>query len=103
MEKKIGLVTLYTNNYGSCLQAFALYEKIRQLGYSPKLIKYQTNDETVKNRLNLLFKLPLTQFFSLIINRRRINKLKSAYNSFRKKKLEFTGETYSPSCDKSAL
>lgn len=103
MGKKIGIVTLYTNNYGSCLQAFALYEKIRQLGYSPKLIKYQTNDETVKNRLNLLFKLPLTQFFSLIINRRRINKLKSAYNSFRKKKLEFTGETYSPSCDKSAL
>ena len=103
MGKKIGMVTLYTNNYGSCLQAFALYEKIKELGYSPILIRYQKYNPLSESKLSRFFKLPLTHIFSLVINRQRINKLKSAYNSFREKKFEFTEEIYLPFCDKSVL
>lgn len=42
MEKKIGLVTYYGNNYGGCLQAYALQETIRNLGYIPQIVQVIT-------------------------------------------------------------
>ena len=38
--KKVGLVTFYSDNYGSCLQAFALYNIIKEIGYNTKVVKY---------------------------------------------------------------
>ena len=39
--KKIGIMTWYQyQNYGSVLQAAALYQKIKELGYAPDLIHY---------------------------------------------------------------
>lgn len=38
--KKVGMVTLYSDNFGSCLQAYALYKIIMDMGYVPKLIRY---------------------------------------------------------------
>lgn len=38
--KKIGLVTCYIDNYGACLQAYALQNVILDLGYDCNIIKY---------------------------------------------------------------
>ncbi len=45
---KIGLMTWYKyHNYGTVLQAYALYKKIRDLGYNPYMINYKPRE---KNR-----------------------------------------------------
>lgn len=41
MSKRVAIMTWYTyHNYGTVLQASALYNKIRELGYSPDIINY---------------------------------------------------------------
>ena len=36
----IGIVTRYDDNYGACLQAAALQQKLLQLGYSAEIIRF---------------------------------------------------------------
>lgn len=36
----IGLMTCYVNNYGACLQAYALQKAINKLGYNCEIIRY---------------------------------------------------------------
>ena len=38
--KKIGIATCFIDNYGACLQAFALQSKIEQLGYESEILRY---------------------------------------------------------------
>lgn len=40
MNKKIGLVTYYGDNYGACLQAYALQSSINSLGYICSIVEY---------------------------------------------------------------
>jgi len=38
---KVGILTYdYSDNYGACLQAYALSEKIKELGFCPKIIRW---------------------------------------------------------------
>lgn len=39
MSKDVGLITYYGNNYGGCLQAYALQQTIKNLGYAPRIIQ----------------------------------------------------------------
>ena len=39
MSKEVGLITYYGNNYGGCLQAYALQQTVRNLGYAPRIIQ----------------------------------------------------------------
>ncbi|MDR0958452.1 MAG: polysaccharide pyruvyl transferase family protein [Clostridiales bacterium] len=39
--KKVGLMTCYINNYGACLQAYALSKAIKNLGYTLEIVRYQ--------------------------------------------------------------
>lgn len=39
VNKKVGLVTYYGDNYGGCLQAYALQQTIKALGYDPKILQ----------------------------------------------------------------
>ena len=54
---KIGIVTWHKGNIGSTLQAFALCETIKKLGYDPVLINYVTNSAApyVRGIRNILF------------------------------------------------
>ena len=55
---KIGIVTWWgTPNYGTTLQAYALYRKVKDLGYDPYLIRRFTQPFTprnIKDNLNRL-------------------------------------------------
>ena len=40
--KKIGIITFhFAHNYGAVLQAYAMYEKLRNLKYDPYIIDYR--------------------------------------------------------------
>ena len=59
--KKIGLVTLYQNNYGSALQCYALETIINKLGYDVILLyesptAIELSIRTLKKRLNVLIR-----------------------------------------------
>jgi hypothetical protein len=52
MNKKIGLITFHrSTNFGSCLQAFALYKKIEMMGYQCEIIDYRC--PAIEERENL--------------------------------------------------
>ena len=52
MKKKIGLITFHrSTNFGSCLQAFALYKKIEMMGYQCEIIDYRC--PAIESRENL--------------------------------------------------
>lgn len=38
-DKKVGLITYYGNNYGGCLQAYAMQQTIKSLGYNPIILQ----------------------------------------------------------------
>lgn len=54
MAKKIGLLSVYNHNYGSILQAYALQEVLRRLGYNTEIIKYKKTN-MIKQAKRLLF------------------------------------------------
>ena len=52
MDRKIGVLTFHrTSNFGSSLQAYGLYKKIRDLGYSCEIIDYRC--PAIEKRENL--------------------------------------------------
>ena len=46
--KKIGLLTYYGDNYGACLQAFALQTVIKRMNYDVEIIEYRVSSAKVK-------------------------------------------------------
>ncbi len=53
-KKNIGIITPYTGNYGSILQAFASCKYIKNLGYEPHII--QESGNKLKSRIKLLLR-----------------------------------------------
>ena len=52
MNKKVGIVTLHrTTNYGSVLQAYALQETIKELGYDSEIIDYRPSRSSMLNMI----------------------------------------------------
>ena len=50
MNEKIGLVTYYGDNYGACLQAYALQCSVRKLGYVCEIIEYKNIFKPTSNK-----------------------------------------------------
>ena len=54
---KIGIVTWFYNlNYGSLLQAYALQEVIKELGYKPEFVNYRSDMNTLKKKVIRMIK-----------------------------------------------
>lgn len=48
MKTTVGIVTMYRNNYGAFLQAYSLLTMLKELGYSPEIIRYDYDrDRTI--------------------------------------------------------
>ncbi len=104
-RKKIGLVTFYSDNYGSCLQAFALYNTIKNMGFDPVLVRYsRTNQgESRKGLLNKLKNHSVLSLIKALLNYRMIHGKKESFNKFREKQFPFTEKSYSKNDDKTEL
>ena len=51
-KKSVGIITLHrTTNYGSVLQAYALQETIKALGFDVKIIDYRPSRSTMSSMI----------------------------------------------------
>lgn len=93
---KVGLMTCYMDNFGACLQAYALQTVITDLGYNCEIIKYTP----IKSLKEYGIFISLARWV-----RRRVKAIKntaykygnyrhSEFKKFRKKYLKFSKENY---------
>ncbi len=95
---KIGQITMYGDNYGACLQAYALQKVCQENGHEIELINYhQAVREKVGSvsKLQKVRKLGLKATLKYIKERKYIELRKNAYKKFRDDYLVFhEGEYY---------
>lgn len=107
-RKSIGLVTICSDNYGSLLQAFALHNKICEMGYDLLLIRYVPYSQGggINRSYSKLYKfihIPICSIWQYIANYRMIHGRKEAFKRFRDRQFKFTTKLYSKLTDKSDL
>ena len=101
---RVGIVTLYTDNYGSCLQAYALFKQVQEFGYTSTLIKYRGSGEREKKSLAYkVFHIPLKKLWRIFLQRRQIQLRKLCFNEFRSSKVVFTEKEYSDDDERKEL
>lgn len=99
---KVGLVTYYGDNYGACLQAYALQTSIKNLGYECAVIEYNITYDNRSNKKSFVKKLIDVLKTGNPINRYKTRQfvLKSNverhkdFESFRKENLIFSNNGY---------
>jgi len=102
---KVGLMTCYVNNYGACLQAFALQQAIKRCGNDCEIIRYtpyadlarQFNIKQVSQPMAVRIKRTIRHPIQLCM--RRIDRKKQLirnvkFESFRKENLVFADRLY---------
>ncbi len=93
--KKVGLCTCFLDNYGACLQAFALQRQIEKLGCDCKIIPYIGADGYLRDDVVLISKMKLRCFARDVLQvfKREDTydwrKTHLAFYHFRKKHLNF--------------
>lgn len=100
--KRIGIATCFLDNYGACLQAFALQNKIEELGnFQCEIIRYtEPTGYFHKNMKNVVTDSPLyNRFRALFSPKYRENYLcgkvrRSKFEMFRKQYLHFSAKEY---------
>lgn len=89
--KKIGLATFYDDNFGTCLQAYALQKTLIDLGYDVKIIRYSRCDQQISKQTNIQ---KITRYSPVVVlkyirNYKSIQIRKQAFADFRKNNLIF--------------
>lgn len=102
---KIGLVTFFDDNFGTCLQAYALFNTIQNLGYDVELIKYHRNNRTVatESRWKKIFRYNPKTVLNYFANRKRIEEVRSSFDNFRNNHFVFSSKSYFRDSDLSEL
>lgn len=84
--KRIGIVTFYeSDNYGTCLQAFAISHAIQSLGYCAEIVNYQR--DSIISQLSILKKLSgvtIQQAIQLMQSKKYRELRKQGFIEFRK-------------------
>ena len=92
------MVTLYDDNFGTCLQAFALYNAIKELGCKPIIIRYNRGNSKVESSTGLsriisrISDKNITQIIQYIQNRKFIAARKAGFAKFKSNHFEFSSE-----------
>lgn len=95
MEKKIGVATMYSDNYGACLQAYALQKKLNNLGYQVEQINYQKKSN-IQNRskIKVILSLGIKGIIQLLFSKKYRTMRKNEFNRFRSTFLNITKNKY---------
>ena len=84
VNKRVGILTWhYNNNFGSTLQAFALQEALKKIGYNPIFLNYRKKekpDEKYKNMVRLL-----RSYYLEMAGKDEAEQLRYGFLRFRKK------------------
>lgn len=91
MNKKVAILTLFNNNnnYGGMLQAYALYQTVKKLGFHPIEINYAAYDNSSKRQFIIMNLKKLCNPFKFYKTRRKsikYKKLKDKYVEYIKKR-----------------
>lgn len=70
--RKIGLITCYADNYGACLQAYALQQAIIKTGNECEIIKYTPIKSLKEHDRVYKFVIPIIRLLKVIKNRKSI-------------------------------
>lgn len=88
--KKIGLLTYYGDNYGACLQAFALQTAIKKLNYDVEIIDYQVSFVQAKLMDRLLnLRNPIKIVKGRIANRKNLSNYAKRHDCFEKFRIDY--------------
>lgn len=88
--KKIGLLTYYGDNYGACLQAFALQTVIKKMDYDVEIIDYEVSSAKVKLIDRLLnLRNPIKIIKGRIANRKNRFNYAKRHDCFEKFRIEY--------------
>lgn len=105
--KKICLVTYYGNNYGGCLQAYAMQCYLKKMGYEVEILSYENHLSIPKYKI-IWNKIKSASHVRRYLKRRKIihnnyenEKIRSKeFENFRKKYLELSEKEYMYLSDK---
>jgi len=95
---KVGIITYYGDNYGGCLQAYAMQTLVQQFGCVPHLIRnnHFQKSNTFNNKIKHIFEV-LLHPVDFICRQKYVNILRKGevircakFDSFRKKKMIFS-------------
>lgn len=95
--KKVGLVTLYeADNFGTCLQAFALQKKIESYGFNCEIIRFDRNVALQQiSKVNKVRNLGIRRTMDILLSRKTIQSQKVKFSRFRKKNFKYSQFLYS--------
>lgn len=89
---KLGQITMYGDNYGACLQAYALQKVIEKKGYEIQLINYHRCSRgagSASSKVQTIKRLGIKGLIKYLRERKYIELRKNAYKKFRKNYLVF--------------
>lgn len=103
--KKIGIVTIWSNNYGSVLQAYALQTIIERLGYQAEIIQHYREplQKESQGRFKQILHSSPSFLLEYAMNYKRNRMLHQGYTDFKSSKLNISKETYYQDSDFSEL
>lgn len=100
-KKKAGIVTYFGENYGACLQAYAVQETVKKLGYETEIINYLPVEQVSKHDFFLKrvkYLTHLKRYISLKIANQKYANLRrrrtEKFNMFIKDYLNITRKRY---------
>lgn len=101
-EKPIGIVTFHeSDNYGTCLQAFALQQSIQKLGYKVEILNYKRKNLDNRSTLSLIARVKalMTAFPGLSIisypaEKKRAQQKKYIFKDFRDEQFKYSSGKY---------
>lgn len=94
---KIATITMYGDNYGACLQAFALQQIIKQNGYDNEIINYHQHNRTQSGGVSKLKKVKqfgIKKTILYFLERKYAEVTKRAFQDFRDNHLVFSNREY---------
>lgn len=94
--KKIGVVTLFdSDNYGTCLQAYALTKIIRDLGFAPEILNFRRRSQSPPvSKIRTVQKLGLAKTLDILLSRSAIRRRSERFSEFRREHLPISEQAY---------
>lgn len=97
--KKCGMITMYDNNFGACLQAYSLQTVLSNMGIESEIIKYSRHKKPVQTFnlekvISRLRGLSIKDLFIYALSQKFIKGRKALFEEFRRTRLDFSEEQY---------
>jgi len=94
--KHIGIATFFDDNFGTCLQAYALQQTINKFGYDSEFIRYYrgTRNVQTESRWKKLFRYSPATVYKYMTQRAMIERKRAAFKDFRSQHMKFSADAY---------